>query len=191
MLLGKEGSLASVSLDFATVIFLLVLRMEASSLVDFCSASGDIEDFIQKYSEHLVGAEKIAVVPDDEDELEVVMRSKGATTAGNGLSFTDEESKEFQEKKKKEGEAASKPFVCKEESCGRQFATAYSLKSHEHVHNGLRPFVCATCGKRFKTSGDMHKHARTHTGERPYSCNECGKAFTTSNILKVIHGQAV
>ncbi len=175
------------------VIFLLVLRMEASPLVDFGSASGDIKDFIQKYSEHLVGADKIAVVPDDEDELEVVMGSHGITSAGNGLSFTNEESKEFQEKKKKEKVAvASKPFTCKEESCGLRFSTAHSLKSHELVHNGRRPFACATCGKRFKTSSDMHKHARTHTGERPYSCNECGKAFTTSNILKVvIHGQMI
>ncbi|NXS03410.1 ZNF24 protein, partial [Oxylabes madagascariensis] len=51
--------------------------------------------------------------------------------------------------------------------CGKRFAYGHSLKVHERVHTGDRPFGCALCGKAFKQSNALASHARVHTGERP------------------------
>lgn len=54
--------------------------------------------------------------------------------------------------------AASGHWQC--DVCGKRFALSSVLKSHRHIHSGVRPHVCEVCKKHFLRSGDLKKHRR-------------------------------
>lgn len=61
-----------------------------------------------------------------------------------------------------------KRFLCNVDGCDRHYASRSSLKTHQRLHTGVRPFVCKTCAKTFNTSYSLKTHVRTHTGQRPF-----------------------
>lgn len=75
-----------------------------------------------------------------------------------------------------------KPYPCS--VCGKAFSQQASLKAHQTLHTGERPFVCGVCSKGFCNLGNLRRHERIHTGEKPFSCDVCGRAFNQSNALK-------
>ncbi|XP_077591619.1 uncharacterized protein LOC144209278 [Stigmatopora nigra] len=80
---------------------------------------------------------------------------------------------EAEEGGEKDGEDNSRSCI----ECNRVFKDAASLRRHEQIHAGLKPFVCIFCSKTFRQATQLKTHLRTHTGEKPFSCTDCEKCF--------------
>ncbi|XP_064629652.1 zinc finger protein 420-like [Lineus longissimus] len=75
------------------------------------------------------------------------------------------------------------PFCCR--WCGKVCSSMISLKQHERVHTGERPFKCSQCEKTFAQTSNLKKHfGRVHSGERPFVCQFCDKAFSVNVDLE-------
>ncbi|XP_063062715.1 myoneurin isoform X2 [Engraulis encrasicolus] len=68
----------------------------------------------------------------------------------------------------------SKP-MCSQ--CGKQFSEISSLRRHQRIHIGLKPYECVLCNRTFRQCNQLKTHLRIHTGEKPFKCDKCDKAF--------------
>uniref|UniRef100_UPI00358F8D06 zinc finger protein 124-like n=1 Tax=Myxine glutinosa TaxID=7769 RepID=UPI00358F8D06 len=69
--------------------------------------------------------------------------------------------------------------------CSKDFPTSSSLKIHERIHRGEKPYKFSVCSKVFQVYSSMKVHERIHTGEKPYKCFICGKVFGQCSNLYV------
>jgi uncharacterized Zn-finger protein len=60
------------------------------------------------------------------------------------------------------------------------FRHSSTLKSHERIHIGWKPYKCKHCNKTFAVVGNLKVHERIHTGLKPYKCIQCSKVFNTA-----------
>ncbi|KAK7076532.1 hypothetical protein SK128_000862 [Halocaridina rubra] len=69
----------------------------------------------------------------------------------------------------------------------RTFVSEEGYTTHvASMHEGVKPYACATCGKRFAYQHSLRNHYALHEPpkeEREYLCQTCGKVFTHPSSL--------
>ena len=78
----------------------------------------------------------------------------------------------------------NKKHSCK--YCEKKFKDPGSLRSHENVHTGERPFKCEVCDKTFKDPSHLKHHEKIHTNNRPFKCSFCDKRFIQPNEVLIL-----
>ncbi|KAI4898860.1 hypothetical protein NFI96_022064 [Prochilodus magdalenae] len=52
---------------------------------------------------------------------------------------------------------------------GKRFTTQSSLREHQQIHTGARPYQCSYCGRTFTGRRQLPTHLGVHTAEKPYT----------------------
>ncbi|XP_029438371.1 zinc finger protein 408 [Rhinatrema bivittatum] len=67
--------------------------------------------------------------------------------------------------------------------CGKELKDPHTLRAHERLHTGERPFKCEQCGKAYPLATKLRRHQKSHLQEKPYRCKQCGLGFALMQSL--------
>ncbi|XP_075401892.1 zinc finger protein 408 [Tenrec ecaudatus] len=68
--------------------------------------------------------------------------------------------------------------------CGKALRDPHTLRAHERLHSGERPFVCPQCGRAYPLATKLRRHLKSHLADKPYRCPTCGMGYTLPQSLK-------
>lgn len=68
--------------------------------------------------------------------------------------------------------------------CGKALRDPHTLRAHERLHNGDRPYKCQDCGKGYTMATKLRRHMKSHLEEKPHKCEICGSRYTLMQSLQ-------
>ncbi|XP_007519134.2 LOW QUALITY PROTEIN: zinc finger protein 408 [Erinaceus europaeus] len=68
--------------------------------------------------------------------------------------------------------------------CGKALRDPHTLRAHERLHSGERPFPCPQCGRAYTLATKLRRHLKSHLADKPYHCPVCGMGYTLPQSLK-------
>lgn len=77
-----------------------------------------------------------------------------------------------------------KAFKCDAPDCSAAFTDSRSLKDHQNIHSGIKPYVCPFCGEGFRSGANLRLHRVRHVDPDRYHCAECQTSFVTKQALQ-------
>ncbi|XP_007944743.1 zinc finger protein 408 [Orycteropus afer afer] len=68
--------------------------------------------------------------------------------------------------------------------CGKALRDPHTLRAHERLHSGERPFVCPQCGRAYTLATKLRRHLKSHLADKPYRCPTCGMGYSLPQSLR-------
>ncbi|XP_014647952.1 PREDICTED: zinc finger protein 408 [Ceratotherium simum simum] len=68
--------------------------------------------------------------------------------------------------------------------CGKALRDPHTLRAHERLHSGERPFPCPQCGRAYTLATKLRRHLKSHLADKPYRCPTCGMGYNLPQSLK-------
>ncbi|XP_037694819.1 zinc finger protein 408 [Choloepus didactylus] len=68
--------------------------------------------------------------------------------------------------------------------CGKALRDPHTLRAHERLHSGERPFPCPQCGRAYTLATKLRRHLKSHLADKPYRCPTCGMGYTLPQSLR-------